>query len=281
MSAIDSPSPAIPTPVDTTTVEEFAEANITNVGYDKYAAQLITAWSSIGESAESQKAYIGEISSSIRALLDSAVAGANQRKIDIQDIIERKTENVANIKAELADAVEDMANFAQMPAGDLSLIDRLREVENIEVKVITERQQWIDKLEGLLNRATGMCEHLGLGMDEKFQTIGALSPVREAAFTAYIGFLTETQTERKQVIADSVASIMEYWKVLESVPTTHLEKSIADKSCDLGVHIEVIEALQQMKADLDVEYVRPAASVVRPRAHTHTHTHTHPHPHMK
>eukprot|EP00750_Incisomonas_marina_P030416 INCI7497.3.p1 GENE.INCI7497.3~~INCI7497.3.p1 ORF type:complete len:474 (+),score=137.32 INCI7497.3:204-1424(+) len=245
----------LPAPQDSRTVAEFAAEHLQTLNLGGVAEELIQSWNNIGESDATQKTYIQDLYAGVRTMLDNAVAASNQRRVDIESLISRKTENIATLKADLKGAVDFASDAAfAMPGPERSLIQTLNDLENIEVKLITVRQQWEDRISAKLTEVANMCEHLGMDVEGKFAEVGSLNPERLAAVEAHIDFLEQTQAERKQIIADGVASIMEYWKVLESTPSTHLEKSIADPACDLGVHIEVIEALQQMKADLDVEY---------------------------
>jgi hypothetical protein len=247
--------PAIPTPFDEMSVAEFATARLANLGFETYAGKLTAAWRNIGEPEPNQKASIEEIAGSIRAILDTAVTISEQRREEIESLITRKTENINNLKAELGEAVDISAPAFAFPSAELALIQQLHLIEEVEVKLITERQAWVDKVDFKRKAAAAICHALGMPVDAKFAEIGALSPQRVAAFDGHINFLEQTVAERQAVIAGSVASIKEYWRVLETTPSTDMERSVADETCDLGVHIEVIEALQQMKADLDLECV--------------------------
>ena len=232
----------------------FAEAHLQQLPFAKYTDRLLGAWEEIGESAESQKHYLVELSKSITAQLDAAVEGALQRKLDIENLVQRKAENIADLKGELRSAIDTNLPVFTMPSSKLCLIERLSAMETIEVKLTTERKRWVTILSDKRDRALGMCQILGMQFDETLREPSPLTPDRSEAYDKYIEFLGQTQVERKQLIAEMKSSIMQYWSVLESTPTSHLEKSIADETCDLGVHAEVVEALQQMKSDLNVEY---------------------------
>jgi len=242
----------IPSPTVEVSASEFATTALQELGIETYASTLIDSWTNIGESEATQQKYVSELVSSIRALLDDAVQAADQRKEDITSRISRKRENIDNLKAELVGAMDTEA--VKIPGDEATLIDQINTIEAVEVQLLEERQKWVDTLSAKRDQAQEMCEQLGLDYDAKLHEIGPLTPGRVSDFDQYIGFLKETQDERRQVISDKVNSIKHYWSVLESTPTSHLEKSIVDSSCDLGVHIEVIEALRQMENDLHIEF---------------------------
>jgi hypothetical protein len=235
-------------------LKQHAVDTLDGIGFSNYFHTLIASWTEVGESAQSQKNFINDLCVNVQEVLSQAVNAAETRKGDIEQLIIRKIEVIDGIKEKLAEAVDTTSNEYKTPGTELTLIQRLNEVGNIESKLNEQHVQWVDKLTAKRDRAAGMCQMLGLTFDENLQQIGALTSKRLASYDKYIDFLSQTQTERKQIISECKASIMEYWKILETVPATHLEKSIADEACDLGVHVEVIEALQQMKADLNVEY---------------------------
>jgi hypothetical protein len=236
-------------------VNEYASTKLGELRIADYITALVSSWTEVGESPESQLGFVDDLSTSLRESLDRAVQTAAKRKADLADLVNHKVDGVASLKSVLAGAIDTTVAAYDLPnPRELTLIQQLTALESTESQLTEVRTLWIEKLSAKRDRAAGMCELLGLPFDDKLRDIGPLTPARLEIYDKHIAFLAQTQTERKQVIVECKASILQYWKILETVPTTHLEKSIADPGCDLGVHNEVIEALQQMKADLNVEY---------------------------